>query len=183
MTIFMEKGHQTTKIIIIFFVKNDVLSTAFKKNSKLMLWNLKFNVNCHFWWLNFWRNFLFLKLHEFFSTLQFFEAIILTCAHLRVRLSSACLSSLLKESHTVWIKSEKQVLGAHCPHICGFVGPIFSKNNWVHPWVNPSQPCKFYENQLKTATCIMSSYTYSVICEKVPVPVGRKRWPDGRWLT
>ncbi len=48
------------------------------------------------------------------------------------------------------------------PHICGFIGPIVSKNNRVHPWVDPHQPCEFHENRT-TATCIVTSYTYIYI--------------------
>ncbi len=46
------------------------------------------------------------------------------------------------------------------PYICGSIGPIISKNNRVHPWVDLHQPCEFHENRFKTATCIVTSYTY-----------------------
>ncbi len=44
------------------------------------------------------------------------------------------------------------------PNICGFIWPIVYKNNKVHPWVDHHQPCEFHENQVKTATCIVTSY-------------------------
>ncbi len=42
------------------------------------------------------------------------------------------------------------------PHISGSIGPIVSKNNRVHAWVDPHQPCEFHKNRFKTATtCIV----------------------------
>ncbi len=40
-------------------------------------------------------------------------------------------------------------------HISDSIGPTVSKNNKVHPWVDPHQPCEFYENRFKTATSIV----------------------------
>ncbi len=54
------------------------------------------------------------------------------------------------------------------PHICGSIGPIVSKNNRVHPWVDlPHQLCKFHENWFKIATCIVTSYIYINIADFV----------------
>ncbi len=70
------------------------------------------------------------------------------------------LSVFFKKPHTIWLKPKKLVLGAHFPHICDSIGPIVSKNNSVHPWLDPHQPCEFHENRFKTATCIVRSYIY-----------------------
>ncbi len=57
------------------------------------------------------------------------------------------------------MKAKKLVLAAHFPHVSGFIGPILSKNNKVHPWVDSHRLCKFQENGFKTATCVVRSYT------------------------
>ncbi len=58
------------------------------------------------------------------------------------------------------LKSKNWFCGHIFPHICGFSGPIVSKNNIVHPWADPHQPCKFHENRFKITTYIVTSYTY-----------------------
>ncbi len=57
-----------------------------------------------------------------------------------------------------WMKAEEQVLRAHFPVYQWFYLPIISKNNKVHPWVDPHQPYEFHENWFKSAPCIMRSY-------------------------
>ncbi len=56
-------------------------------------------------------------------------------------------------------ENQKTYLGHIFPCINGSIGPIGSKNNRVHPWMDPHQPCQFQENRSKTATCIIRSYT------------------------
>ncbi len=48
--------------------------------------------------------------------------------------------------------------------------PIISRNNRVHSWMAPHQPCEFYENRLKTATCAERFYTY-MWCSVVKGPI------------
>ncbi len=76
---------------------------------------------------------------------------------------STVFSFFLKKSNTVWYKPEKLVLGAHFPHICGSIGPIVSKNNRVHPWVNPHQLCEFHENQFRMSLkfCLLCGNRYA----------------------
>ncbi len=59
-------------------------------------------------------------------------------------------------------ESRKKTTGlkAHFPPYLWFFGPIVSKNNRVHSWVEPHQSCEFHENWFKTMTCIVTSYTY-----------------------
>ncbi len=56
------------------------------------------------------------------------------------------------------MKAEKPVLGAHFPLQQDSIGPIVSKNNRVHPWMDLHQPFEFHENRFKTETCIVCSY-------------------------
>ncbi len=52
------------------------------------------------------------------------------------------------------MKAEKPVLGHIFPYISGSTGPIVSKQNRVHPRVDPHRSCERYENRFKTAICI-----------------------------
>ncbi len=65
------------------------------------------------------------------------------------------------------MKAKKPVLGHIFLHISGSIGPIVSKNNRAHPWVDLHLPCEFPENWLKTATRITRSYTY--ICKYINI--------------
>ncbi len=49
------------------------------------------------------------------------------------------------------MKADKPVLGYIFSFISGSIGQIVFRNNRVHQWVHPHQPCEFYENQFKTA--------------------------------
>ncbi len=53
------------------------------------------------------------------------------------------------------MKAEKPVLGHILPCNSDSVGPIVSKNDRVHPGVNPHQPCELQENRFRTATGIL----------------------------
>ncbi len=50
--------------------------------------------------------------------------------------------------------NQENWFGAHFPYIYGSIGPIVSKSDRDHQWVDPHQPCDFHENRFKTATCI-----------------------------
>ncbi len=73
-------------------------------------------------------------------------------------------SFFLKKAHIAWMKAKKPVLRRIFPHISGFIGPMVSKNNRVHSWVDPHLPCEF--NRFKNPTSIVRSYTY--ICNQGP---------------
>ncbi len=67
-------------------------------------------------------------------------------------------------------------------NICGSIGPIVFKNNRVHPWVDPHQPCEFHWNRFKTAICIVRSHTHkyiSILTLRICYqgPPKRKTWP------
>ncbi len=64
------------------------------------------------------------------------------------------------------------------PHICGSIGPFVSKNNRVHPWEDPHQPCEFHKNQFKTATCIITSYASGTLSPREPKTM--EEW-ECRW--
>ncbi len=71
-----------------------------------------------------------------------------------------CFFFFFKKPHTIWLETRKTGFWANFPHICGSIGPIVSKNNRVHSWVNSHQPCKLHENWFETSTCIVTFYTY-----------------------
>ncbi len=93
------------------------------------------------------------------------------------------LSFFLKKKPILFDLNPKNRFWGHIfPHICGSVGRIVSKNNRVHPWVDPHQPCEFHENRIRTATCILTSYTYidiSILTLRIcnQGSSKRKTWP------
>ncbi len=58
-------------------------------------------------------------------------------------------------------ESRKTGFGLISPYISNSIGPIVFKNNRVHPWVDPHQPCKFHENRFRTATCFLRSLIHT----------------------
>ncbi len=73
-------------------------------------------------------------------------------------------------------KPKTQFSGHIFPHINGSIGPIISKNNRIHPWIELHQPCEFHESWFKTTICIMCSYTSVNICVCV-----RTGWPKSQF--
>ncbi len=82
------------------------------------------------------------------------------------------LSYFLKKPHTVWLKLEKLVLGAHFPHKRGSIGPIVFKNNRVHPWVDPHHPCEFHDQNCD----LHRNFTLRIRIRNQGLPK-RKTWP------
>ncbi len=66
------------------------------------------------------------------------------------------LKFLHQKTYTGWMKAQNQFWWDIFPHISGSIGSIVSKNNRVHPCVDPHQPCELHENQFKTVTCIVT---------------------------
>ncbi len=84
------------------------------------------------------------------------------------------LSFFLKNTHIVWLKHKKPVLGAHFTPFCGSIGPIVSKNNrFTHEWTRTNhvnfmnQNCDLYRNFLYSIPSFNSRYdkrtTFSTI--------------------
>ncbi len=69
-------------------------------------------------------------------------------------------SFFLKKTHTAWMKAGKSVLGHIFLYIRGSIRLIVSKNDWVHPWMDPHQQWEFHEKRFITAICMVRSYTY-----------------------
>ncbi len=162
MTVLRGVGHLATKVNITFFVGVDVLNifhlTTFSKKTIFS----KISAKNYFWgaWpflrerraddkneCNLFFFFFFWKIGYPPNTQTKFLSFF----------SKTPISSDLNPKNLFW--------GHIFPHICGSIGPIVSKNNRVHPWVNPHQRCEFHENQFNTVTCIVISYKYISIYE------------------
>ncbi len=137
---FKGKGRLATKINIIFFVGIDVLNifylTSFSKKTIFS----KITAKNYFWG----HSEFYLFWGEMGNRIRF-------------------LSFFLKKPVPSDLIPKNWFWGYIFPHICGSIVPIVSKNNRVHTWVDPHQPCEFHKNRFKTATCIVRSISHIYI--------------------
>ncbi len=54
-------------------------------------------------------------------------------------------------------------------YICSSTWPIVSKNNKVHPWVDPHQPCEFHENRFKTVNYVLRVLIHMYIYKNIHI--------------